>query len=199
MQWQKPYKTLSISAVCLARRFHQFFDEKDIECMDNEVRVYDTNPQLLPEIGTDVETYWINVSRLKDSNGTLRFPVLTRLVRILMALPHGNADVERLFSKVTLIKTKLRNRLHDSTVNSILQVRVNDAKTACLHYEPSKDIVQNVRKSADSYNTSIATKRACTSTSSVTTGLPVKRNRKSKVDKNFITAEVLIDSDDSDE
>ena len=37
---------------------------------------------------------------MKNINGTTRFPLLTRLVKCLLSLPHSNADTERAFRLV---------------------------------------------------------------------------------------------------
>ena len=42
------------------------------------------------------------------------FPETWKLLNIMMALPVSTATVERTFSQMKLIKTRLRNRLHDS-------------------------------------------------------------------------------------
>ena len=58
----------------------------------------------------------------------------------VLALPQSTAGVERTFSKVTLNKTKLRNSLHISTLESILVTSENfkenfesDNKLKTLH------------------------------------------------------------------
>ena len=45
------------------------------------------------------------------------------IIKSLLALPHSNADVERVFSQVFLIKTKHRNRLKTSTLDALLVTR----------------------------------------------------------------------------
>ena len=51
------------------------------------------------------------------STGDLRFPTLSKPVKGLLAITHGNADVESLFSQVNLIKTKMRNKMHADTLD----------------------------------------------------------------------------------
>ena len=43
------------------------------------------------------------------------FPEIFKLLEILLALPVGTATVERSFSEMKLVKTRLRNRLSDIT------------------------------------------------------------------------------------
>lgn len=41
----------------------------------------------------------------------------------LLTLPHSNAEIERLFSQMNIVKTKVLNRLQLSMLNSILTIR----------------------------------------------------------------------------
>jgi hypothetical protein len=41
----------------------------------------------------------------------------------MLCSPHANVDVERVFSSVTAIKTKTRNRLHTATLRSLIKVK----------------------------------------------------------------------------
>ena len=54
-----------------------------------------------------------------------RFGNLTKLCKILLVLPHGNADPERLFSMVSKIETDQRSSLLPSTVADLISVKVN--------------------------------------------------------------------------
>ena len=55
--------------------------------------------------------FWRNVFDLKTVSGDIKYPLLTIVVQFLIILPFGTASVERDFSLVNLIKTKLRNSL----------------------------------------------------------------------------------------
>ena len=44
------------------------------------------------------------------------FPEMFELLNILLALPLGTASVERSFSQMKLVKTRLRSRLNDSNL-----------------------------------------------------------------------------------
>ncbi len=48
------------------------------------------------------------------------FPEVYNLAKILLALPVGTASVERLFSHMKMIKTRLRNRLSDENLTPTL-------------------------------------------------------------------------------
>ena len=60
-----------------------------------------------------IDRFWGEVDEIK-------FPTVSLFVKSLLALPHSNADVERVFSEVALIKTKHKNRLKTSTLDALL-------------------------------------------------------------------------------
>ena len=86
----------------------------------------------------------------------------------LLCLPHANVDVERVFSSVNLIKTKIRNRLHTKTVGALLKVKRGIAKEgSCVNFTPppgakarmTADILYAVSDSdSDSY---LAVRQGC--------------------------------------
>lgn len=67
--------------------------------------------------------FWSEVTKYRDSGGNNPFFELVKFAQIILSLPWSNAEVERVFSQVNLVKTKTRNRLHDETLNAILAVR----------------------------------------------------------------------------
>lgn len=46
-----------------------------------------------------IDHFWAKIFALKSSSGEQKFPELERLVKALLVLPHGNADLERGFSR----------------------------------------------------------------------------------------------------
>jgi hypothetical protein len=58
------------------------------------------------------------------SNGDVAaaFPNLSKLASILSVLPVTTATVERTFSSMKLIKTRLRNRMGDDTLDSTMRI-----------------------------------------------------------------------------
>ena len=71
---------------------------------------------------TPLLQFWAKVARCKSGENLL-FPQLTRLISALMCLPTSNETVERLFSVMSVVKTKLRNRLAIPMVEAILATR----------------------------------------------------------------------------
>jgi hypothetical protein len=85
---------------------------------------------------------------ISDGLETPQFPTLSSFMQSLLSLPCSNADVERIFSSVNIIKTKHRNRLSSSTVSSLIQVKegVNKAGS-CVDFKPTKDIRPRMQSS----------------------------------------------------
>ena len=86
---------------------------------------------------------------MQDAARHQRFPLLTRLTKAVLVIPHGNADVERCFSKVGLNKTKLWNRLSVDTLNALLQVQCNQ-KEPCYTFRPSAQMLSRCKNAIES-------------------------------------------------
>ena len=71
----------------------------------------------------NLDEMWENILEYTNSVGEKIFSNLKSLVHIIFSLPHSNAEAERIFSMVTDIKDKKRNRLSADTVSSICVVR----------------------------------------------------------------------------
>ena len=71
---------------------------------------------------TPMFDFWAHVAKVKSGDDAL-FPEITRLVSAFISLPISNTTVERLFSVMSVIKTKLQNTLAIPMVESILGVR----------------------------------------------------------------------------
>ena len=94
-------------------------------------------------LDTDMDKEW-STKTMEEFYGHLVtidcYKELGLFVMNVLALPQSTAGVERTFSKVTLNKTKLRNSLHISTLESILVTSENfkenfesDNKLKTLH------------------------------------------------------------------
>ena len=105
------------------------------------------------DAATAIDTYWHKVGQLKHPNGQLRYPVLTRLAKAILIIPHGNADVERSFSKMGLNKTKLRNSLGTDTLNALLQLQCNVQDT-CYTFKPTPETISLCRNAISSLHDS---------------------------------------------
>jgi hypothetical protein len=60
------------------------------------------------------------------TNSTTRtiFPNMSTLAKICRVIPIHTADVERTFSQLKLIKTRIRNRMQEQTLDSLLRIAI---------------------------------------------------------------------------
>lgn len=71
----------------------------------------------------EIDDMWMKIFETKNFSGEPMFPNLEKLVHAVLSLPHSNAEAERIFSIVTDVKNKKRNRLNIDTLNAICKVR----------------------------------------------------------------------------
>uniref|UniRef100_H3AVF6 HAT C-terminal dimerisation domain-containing protein n=1 Tax=Latimeria chalumnae TaxID=7897 RepID=H3AVF6_LATCH len=102
----------------LARRFLNIIQEGQLEQLQEECFSYECDTDLPDE--DNIEKYWGLVGKLTDISDAKKYPILTKLAKAILVLPHSSANVERLFSQMTLVKTQLRNRLNNDTLEDIL-------------------------------------------------------------------------------
>lgn len=69
------------------------------------------------------------------------FPNLSKLATLDLILPHSNAEAERIFSIVNDVKTMKRNRIGNSTLNSIAIIRSSfqDKNQTCMTFKANKN------------------------------------------------------------
>lgn len=73
-------------------------------------------------ISTPLLEFWAKIANFK-SQGQRIFPTLVSLAEAVFTLPVSNATVERAFSMLGIIKTKLRNHLAIPMVEAIMTIR----------------------------------------------------------------------------
>ncbi|KYN00584.1 hypothetical protein ALC62_08634, partial [Cyphomyrmex costatus] len=99
----------------------------------------------------DVDIFWNEVSNKKGAAEKSEFDELARFALDALCLPHSNADCERIFSRVNLIKTKYRNKLKIETVNgSILATEcvkrqcAEEEKSNCVTFKPTEKMFERM-------------------------------------------------------
>ena len=97
---------------------------------------------------------WHELEKQRDSDGKKKFGLLAPIAKLVLTLPHSNADEERVFSIVRKNKTIFRPNLSlDTTLPSILQCKVNGfSHTKCFQFEPSHDVLQHAKPATWQYN-----------------------------------------------
>ena len=85
--------------------------------------------------------FWKKVRDAKSGNEDPFFPLLSNFMLNLLCLPHSSATVERVFSAVNRLKTKLRNRLATETLNGVLHTKRFLSKSNCYDVSMNKSLL----------------------------------------------------------
>nr|XP_029734554.1 uncharacterized protein LOC115269891 [Aedes albopictus] len=96
----------------------------DSQALENEFRALKlkiSRNEVTVAKNEHVQDWWKKIAGMKRMDDSYTFPALRRLVFNILIMPHSSAAVERIFSQYNNNKTKLRNRLGDETMNSILK------------------------------------------------------------------------------
>ena len=77
--------------------------------------------------------FWSKILSLADGHDFWK--PTTLIIEICLCAPFSNASLERLFSKMNLIKTTLRNRLTNNSLKSILRINISGLSLQSFHDE----------------------------------------------------------------
>ncbi|KAH7967956.1 hypothetical protein HPB52_004397 [Rhipicephalus sanguineus] len=69
---------------------------------------------------SSTQSFWCEVHSYKDACGENPFAELVGFAMSMLVLPYSNAEVERSFRQLNIVKSKLRNKLKPETTNAIL-------------------------------------------------------------------------------
>lgn len=115
----------------------------------NELQNYDNEFRELRNFDMEnfniknVETFWVQLSKIKTEVGELKFPLLPKFVLNVLCVPNSSANVERIFPQINLNKTKIRNLLKVDTRNGILYakdlLKFQNVPGQCYKFEPSDE------------------------------------------------------------
>lgn len=95
-----------------------------------------------PASPDDLVNFWIQVLKIKNAGGSPMFKERAKFsIRCLSSL--SNAVVERIFSVMGTIKTKIRNRMQLPMLIAIIRIRnfMNVTGMCCNNFQPSNHMV----------------------------------------------------------
>ncbi|KAK3928231.1 Phenylalanine--tRNA ligase alpha subunit, partial [Frankliniella fusca] len=97
----------------------------------------------------DIVKFWAAAGAKKSGGGDLVFNELAGFILSCLTLPLSNAVVERLFSVLAVVKTKLRNRMGLEMINSILRIRtfLHAKGLCCVDFHPTPSMIANFTSS----------------------------------------------------
>ena len=132
-------KTSLNGFIRLANRYVSYstdeLDTLNMEFRDYRASSLDNLPKFDPKEHGAIDHFWAAMAKLPSVMDVelRRFGVLCSLAKILLVLPHSNADPEHLFSMVRKIETEQRRQLDISTVSDLLSVNINNDKPCYLN------------------------------------------------------------------
>lgn len=95
-------------------------------------------------------TYYGNI--YQHSSLYHRFKKLCRIAKLVLVIPHSNADEERVFSMVRKNKTPFRPSLSlDKSLPSLLTVKLA-TEEPCHKFEPTSSVIERAGKVTWEYN-----------------------------------------------
>ncbi|CAF1507253.1 unnamed protein product [Rotaria sp. Silwood1] len=153
----------------VARAIPNLFDDKEIDNLTNEWILYCfesideswiIKDKYVDSNGLDhikyhsIDYYWSKVFSILTSNGTPKYQTLAKLIRNVLIVAHGNADVERGFSINSHIVTDDRTLLSETSINGLRLVHdgVKYFGSGSTHKVPiTSDMINVVKKSSSNY------------------------------------------------
>lgn len=116
------------------------WDEGRVEAEENEGCHY------------QADILWHHLSLKKHGGGHLMFPRLSKIAKLVLVIPHSNADEERVFSMVRKNKTPFRPNLSlDKSLPSLLTVKLATDEPR-YKFNPPTHVVERARKVTWEYN-----------------------------------------------
>ncbi|PKU81476.1 hypothetical protein MA16_Dca023717 [Dendrobium catenatum] len=120
------------------------FTSVELKILDNQLKTYimdmqsDSQFSLLKDIGHLAETM---IQNKKD----ILYPLVFRLLKLALVLPVATAGVERVFSAMAIIKTRLRNRIGDQWMNDTLLAYIEKKILDCIENDVIVNLFQNMK------------------------------------------------------
>jgi hypothetical protein len=112
---------------------------------------HEFHDQVIPD---NLLKFWPVVYHYKDGAGHHVFEELATIILRVLSLPTSNAAVERVFSVMNNVKTKVQNRIKLGLLEAIMHIKIFYFARAqcCTSFCPTEDMIK--RFNANVYNTS---------------------------------------------
>ncbi|XP_050059097.1 uncharacterized protein LOC114130437 isoform X1 [Aphis gossypii] len=147
----------------------------DIEILEiqwrnlTSLRYSDICDSSIPIQEKNTQEFWVDVLNIKETGGKKKFEDLALFVLQILSLPLSNAIVERVFSVMNCVKSKLRNRMQVDMLQAILRIRLhlNASKICCKSFKPTETMFHKF--TSDMYDSPKITTSESESVDSATT------------------------------
>lgn len=150
LSWFNPRQALTIDSkrpvmiVNLIEELPCIVPSKDVDLIQN----IDDQWRKLPFatfpavwLNEPIDKFWLKIREKMDISREKEFYNIGQFVLDLLVLPHSSASCERVFSKVNLIKTKMRNKLITKTLNGLILSSQHIAENGGDHFHPTKNML----------------------------------------------------------
>ena len=99
---------------------------------------------------TRIDDIWNHIAKMKDNSGCFKYNLLSKVIKSILVIPHGNADCERIFSLVRKNKTVFRPNLSVDSLEDLIVEKVNmiSSGVKCHQKEFSDKFLHQTKKYA---------------------------------------------------
>ncbi|XP_039811811.1 uncharacterized protein LOC120674744 [Panicum virgatum] len=129
----------------LAKSYPDDFDSTQLRDLGRELNIYIDNVKA-DERFANLNTISELAKLMVGTNKHLGFPLVYRLLKLVLVLPVATASVERCFSAIKIVKTILRNRIGDGFLNDCIVCFVEQEFLATI---PIDDVITRFHKMDD--------------------------------------------------
>ena len=99
-----------------------------------------------------MDVLWHHISTMRAPDNSYRFFRLSQIAKLILVIPHSNAEEERVFSMVRKNKTAFRSNLDPKgTLSSILTIKLANSQPAHC-YEPTSSVLKKAKSATWEYN-----------------------------------------------
>jgi len=128
----------------LANFYPNDFSERELCVLESQLECY------ILDVQSDGEFSQLNgigdlAEKLVVKRKNLLYPIVYKLVKLVLILPVATASVERAFSAMTIVKTRLRNRMGDEWMNDNLVTYIEKDIFSCVTNEAIMQRFQNMK------------------------------------------------------
>ena len=131
----------------LIAEYHHFQLLEEIGIPSSEMKIIKPVKDILHDC------MWHYLSTLKDWIGCPRFPRLTKVAKLILVIPHSNAEEERVFSLVRKNKNCFRQNVDvDESLASIITCKLTMEEESVTKLSISDDIISTAKQATTKYN-----------------------------------------------
>nr|KAJ0194775.1 hypothetical protein LSAT_V11C700388170 [Lactuca sativa] len=120
-----PRKSFNVEDICklATSYYHMDFTEHERNLLKLELQHYELDVKNHPKLKNS-STISELCRGLHETGKSGTYPLLDRLIRLILTLPVSTATSERAFSVMKIVKTRLRNTMNDDFLKSCLLVNI---------------------------------------------------------------------------